>query len=239
MRTSNHKAARVSSADRREQIIAAALELFAQNGYRGTTTREIAEKADVNEAILFRHFPTKENLYWAVVDSKCGRPGGLREFREMLDGREPREALVALAEEILRRNEADPSMTRLYFFTALENHELSHRMFRTYALRYYEILADYIREKIRLGEFRDIDARLAARSFIGMIAQHYQTQELFGVKRYEKFDPRRVSETLTDIWLGGLSARNERDRRRGARETRDERQVERLQGLKGRTSRGQ
>lgn len=223
------RASRVPRADRRQQIIGAALELFARNGYRGTTTREIAGKADVNEAILFRHFPTKESLYWAVVDSKCGQPGGLREFREMLEGREPREALVALAEEILRRNEADPSMTRLYFFTALENHELSHRMFRTYALRYYEILADYIRARIRRGEFRNVDARLAARSFIGMIAQHYQTQELFGAKRYQKFDSRRVSETLTDIWLGGLSAHNGKRNGNGHG---------RLEGLRGRRSRG-
>jgi len=221
------KASRVASADRREQIIGVALELFAKNGYRGTTTREIAERADVNEAILFRHFPRKEDLYWAVVDSKCGRRGRLQEFREMLNGAEPRAALVALAEEILRRNEADPSMTRLYLFTALENHELSHRMFRTYALQYYEVLADYIRERIRKGEFRPVDARLAARSFIGMIAQHYQTQELFGAKRYQKFDSRRVSETLTDIWLGGLNAQD--GKRNGNRRGK-------LHGLKGRGS---
>jgi AcrR family transcriptional regulator len=213
-----HKTHRVPFADRREQIIGAALHLFARNGYKGTTTREIAERAEVNEAILFRHFPRKEDLYWAVVDSKCGRPGDLAEFRKMLNGAPPREALVKLAEEILRRNEADPSMTRLYFFTALENHELSQRMFRTYALGYYEILADYIRARIRRGEFRNVDARLAAQSFIGMVAQHYQTQELFGAKRYQKFDSRRVSETLTDMWLGGLSAskakRNEMGRRK-------------------------
>lgn len=222
------RASRVPRADRRQQIIGAALQLFARNGYRGTTTREIAERAHVNEAILFRHFPRKEKLYWAVVDSKCGG-GGLKEFQDKLDGAEPREALVALAEEILRRNKADPSMTRLYLFTALENHELSHRMFRTYALRYYEILADYIRARIRRGEFRNVDARLAARSFIGMIAQHYQTQELFGAKRYQKFDSRRVSETLTDIWLGGLSAHN------GGRNGNER---GRLEGLRGRRSRG-
>lgn len=197
---------RLPAADRREQIIGAALELFARNGYRGTTTREIAQRAQVNEAILFRHFPRKEDLYWAVVDSKCGA-GKMRDFRQMLQG-EPRDALASLAEDILRRNEEDPSVTRLYLFTALENHKLSHRMFRTYALRYYEVLADYIRQRIRRGEFRRVDARLAARSFIGMIAQHYQTQELFGAKHYHQFDSRRVSKTLTDIWLGGLNAHN-------------------------------
>jgi AcrR family transcriptional regulator len=211
------KPIRVPSADRREQIIGVALNQFARNGYRGTTTREIAERAGVNEAILFRHFASKEELYLAVVDSKCG-PGKLREFRETLNGATPREALVALAEEILRRNEADPNMTRLYLFTALENHKLSHRMFRTYALRYYEIVADYIRKCIRRGEFRRVDPRLAARSFIGMIAQHYQTQELFGEKRYRRLGLRRVSEALTDIWLGGLSTHNGSRRRNGIRQ---------------------
>jgi hypothetical protein len=53
-----------------------------------------------------------------------------------------------------------------------------------------------------------VNPRLAARSFIGMIAQHYQVQELFGGKRLDKFDPHKVSESLADIWLGGLTAPN-------------------------------
>jgi AcrR family transcriptional regulator len=200
------KLSRVSSADRRQQIVEVAIRLFSKKGFRGTTTREIADLAEVNEAILFRHFPHKEDLYWAVVESKCHSSFSHKQFRDMLDGAEPREALTALAEEILRRNIDDPSLTRLYFYTALENHELSHRLFRTHALCFYEALEDYIRTRIRRGEFRRVNPRLAARSFIGMIAQHYQVQELFGGKRLDKFDPREVSESLTDIWLGGLAA---------------------------------
>jgi AcrR family transcriptional regulator len=199
------KLTRISSADRRQQIVEVAIRLFSKKGFRGTTTREIADLADVNEAILFRHFPHKEDLYWAVVESKCHSSFSHKQFRDMLDGAEPREALTALAEEILRRNMDDPSLTRLYFYTALENHELSHRLFRTHALCFYEALEDYIRTRIRRGEFRRVNPRLAARSFIGMIAQHYQVQELFGGKRLDKFDPREVSESLTDIWLGGLT----------------------------------
>ncbi len=46
----------------REKIIAAALQLFAEQGYYSTTTKEIAAKASVNEITLFRHFGSKENL---------------------------------------------------------------------------------------------------------------------------------------------------------------------------------
>jgi TetR/AcrR family transcriptional regulator len=199
---------RVSAVDRRAQIIGVAVQLFAQKGFKGTTTREIANRAQVNEAILFRHFPHKEDLYWAVVDSKCGLAKGRKDLQGILDEKSPRNALVKLAEEVLRRNREDPTMTRIFFYTALENHELSQRLFRAYSLRYYEILADYIRGQIRRGAFRRVDPHLAARSFLGMVAEHYQSQELFGGKRYQKFNPRRVSETLADIWLGGLNSAN-------------------------------
>ena len=53
---------RLSAQDRRQQIMTIAVGLFARKGYQGTTTREIAEGAGVNEALLFRHFPSKENL---------------------------------------------------------------------------------------------------------------------------------------------------------------------------------
>jgi len=199
---------RVSAVDRRAQIIGVAVQLFARKGFKGTTTREIADRARVNEAILFRHFPHKEDLYWAVVDSKCGLAKGRKDLQRILDEKSPRDALVKLAEEILRRNREDPTMTRIFFYTALENHELSQRLFRAYSLQYYEMLANYIRGQIRRGAFRRVDSHLAARSFLGMVAEHYQSQELFGGKRYRKFDPRRVSETLADIWLGGLNSGN-------------------------------
>jgi AcrR family transcriptional regulator len=47
----------------------AALQLFAERGYAGTTTQEIARKADVSETLLFRHFGDKAKLYDAVVSA--------------------------------------------------------------------------------------------------------------------------------------------------------------------------
>lgn len=185
------------------------MQLFARQGFEGTTTRQIAERAHVNEAILFRHFRHKEDLYWAVIESKCRGARGRRELQSRLRrATSPREALASVAEDILRRNMDDPTRMRLFLFSALENHGLSHRFFRTHVARYYDVLEDYVRGCIRRGEFRRVDARLAARSFLGMVAQHYQVQELFGGKRYERFAPRRVSETLADIWVGGMQAPN-------------------------------
>ena len=56
----------------RLRILAAARELYARKGSRGTTTREVAELADVNEATLFCHFGTKGQLL-AAMATACGR----------------------------------------------------------------------------------------------------------------------------------------------------------------------
>ena len=64
----------------RARILAAARELFERNGTRGTTTREVAERAGVNEATLFRHFGSKRALLDAMRERACG----LEEFRAVL-----------------------------------------------------------------------------------------------------------------------------------------------------------
>ena len=57
--------------DRRRQIVDVAMRLFSERGFRGTTTKEIATAAGVSEAIIFRHFATKEELYTAIIDHKA------------------------------------------------------------------------------------------------------------------------------------------------------------------------
>src|SRR5688572_516282 len=64
---------RMCADDRRHQIVQVAMRLFSERGFRGTTTKEIAQAAGVSEAIIFRHFATKEDLYTAIIDHKgCG-----------------------------------------------------------------------------------------------------------------------------------------------------------------------
>lgn len=185
----------------------AATRLFARQGFEGTSTREIAALARVNEAIIFRHFPCKEDLYWAILEDKIHPQNGGVELEDRLAAPEnDRRIFRSIAEDILRSNTEDPSLSRLLLFSALENHRLSHRFFRTYVADYYEVLAQHIRRRIRSGTFRHVDPLLAARGFLGMISYHFLIQELFGGKRYRRFDAERVTETLTDIWLEGMRA---------------------------------
>ncbi len=196
---------RLSAPFRRQHLITTALELFATQGYEGTTTREIAESAGVTEAIIFRHFPTKEDLYWAVIEEQCNIRGAVPRLREMLDSNlDDLSKFTQIAEDILTRNTRDPKLFRLLLFCALENHKLSDRFFQTRIYDRYEILADHIRDCIRSRKFRKVDPLVAARGFFGMVVYHFLIQDIFGGEKYQKFDPRQVSRTLAEIWLAGM-----------------------------------
>lgn len=80
----------------RGKILAAARELFERNGTRGTTTREVAELAGVNEATLFRHFGSKRALLDAMREQACG-VDQLRLMMATLPGRDLRADLRSLA----------------------------------------------------------------------------------------------------------------------------------------------
>lgn len=199
---------RVPAEDRRQQILERATDLFARQGYGRTTTRQIAQRAGVNEAIIFRHFPSKEDLYWAVIEHKIHTRGGREQLRSAIQaGGGDVAVLTRIAEKILQR---DTTLSRLLLFTALENHRLSHRFFRTHVAQYYEVLADYVQRGVAEGRFRSVDPMLAARGFLGMMIYHFLVQELFGGKRYQEFEAQEVCETLVGIWLDGMQPRPRR-----------------------------
>lgn len=58
---------RLTASERRAQIIAASREVFLRSGLAGARVRELSNAADVNEALLYRHFESKEALFEAAV----------------------------------------------------------------------------------------------------------------------------------------------------------------------------
>jgi AcrR family transcriptional regulator len=198
---------RLPAPDRKKQLLEIAMKLFSDQGFDGTTTREIAEAAGVNEALIFRHFRTKEDLFWAVLSDRVERRGRNRRIRELAKSEgDFREVLVAIAETLLDRTDDDAAVTRLLFYSALRNRELSHRFFRTYGQEKFETLADHIRVGIAAGRLREVNPAIAARSFLGMIVYHYLVEEVFGVPHAQALSTRELAEELVSIFIEGISA---------------------------------
>lgn len=194
---------RMSGEERRGQIVKVATDLFSKKGFKGTTTREIARGAGISEAVIFKHFSRKEDLYKAIIDSRCSDNEGGPRLIGMLKGKSGREVFTTVAVYLLEEHQKDPSFMRLLTYSALEQHSLSELFIKTRAMELLGFLEDKIHELIREGLMRDVDPALAARAFIGMVDHYSIGQEIYGFKRYFKRPLEEVAESFVDIFLEG------------------------------------
>src|SRR3954452_13295092 len=89
-------AERKSKEERREEILDAALAVFAQHGLEGSSTEEIAKLAGISQPYVFRLFGTKKGLFTAVI-ARCFRQT-LEQFQRAAEGKRGEEALRAIGE---------------------------------------------------------------------------------------------------------------------------------------------
>src|SRR5271166_1507603 len=160
----------MKSGERRDAIIAAAVRLFSEKGFRGATTRELAAALDVTEPVIYQHFETKRDLYRAIIESKARERRQDNEYwQDVENPRGDREFFGAVARLMLQRIERDPSYLRLLLFSALEGHELADLFFERDAVEIYGRVSGYIRKRIEEGAFRsNIDPDCAGRALVGM-----------------------------------------------------------------------
>jgi AcrR family transcriptional regulator len=201
--TGTPRSLRPSGRERQASIIAAASSLFAANGFKGTTTKEIARSVGISQALLFKHFPTKRALYAAILKEKVSIPELLASVEEAANKRDDRQVFTLIASHRIRRS-ADPTLLRLLLFSALEGHELSAMFFRTQHRVFYDYLAGYIAQRIKEGAFRGVDPMLAARAFTGMLAHHRLLHEIFCVPAHRI--PGDSVATYVTLFLDGLTA---------------------------------
>jgi AcrR family transcriptional regulator len=195
---------RVSGEERRRQIIEAATTLFSRKGFRGTTTREIAGAVGVSEAMLFKHFATKEELYAAIIEAKAHVERLMDTVVEAAQRGNDAEVLRTLAREMITRTRTDPALMRLTLFSALEGHALSDMMFRSRVQQLDDFLSRYIARRIAAGAFRNVDPIQAAWNFMGMVVYHTQLLELFRQKSPRHLTSDRAVEEMVQLFLNGV-----------------------------------
>ena len=197
---------RMRAAERQAAIVRSAIQLFAEKGFRGATTRELASVLGVTEPVLYQHFRTKRDLYSAIIEAKARqaseRVDRLRPYAETSDDRT---FFMRLAELILERYETDPEITRLLLYSSLERHELSGLFFERVFADFYQLVSDYIGRRIREGVFRQVDPEIAARGLIGMISYPGLLELLFP-DRLGKRSRRRTAREMVEIFLRGILA---------------------------------
>jgi AcrR family transcriptional regulator len=137
---------RLPAAERRLALVDTAARLFSERSYRGVTTADIAREARVSEPILYRHFASKRDLYFACVEAAWRE---LREAWEAAVARtdDAREWLPAMAHAAATRDRSKALLANLWIQALTEASDDAE--FRTFLRRHVREVQDFVAGGIR------------------------------------------------------------------------------------------
>jgi TetR/AcrR family transcriptional regulator len=182
------------------------MDLFSRKGFAGTTTKEIALAAGVSEAIIFRHFATKRDLYTAIIEHNLNSAAA----RQVLAGidacmkRRDDEGLFRLiAREVIEEHRRDARFERLMLHASLEGHELATIYRREFGLPIFATLRAYLDRRQRSGALRHIDSAAMILAIAGM-AQYYALKAEDASADGPVLKDDQVVEAFTRIMMDGV-----------------------------------
>jgi len=211
------KRERLSGTERRAGIINAAQRAFAEKGFRGTTTKELAAAAGVSEALLFKHFPSKEALHRAMLDHCLSSEAG-REYQRLLALAPSTAALAVLlhfmAEKIILGDDVVKNVHQLILRSMAEDNAFVKLMFKDVEHELILTLSRCVKAARLAGDLHEgielRDAEWFVQHQILMVSfMHLAKTPLV---KYRTSPPQRVKETVLFL-LRGLGVREEAIRR--------------------------
>lgn len=200
------KGERLSGEERRKQIMEAALDLFAEKGFRGTRTKEIAEKVGISETLIFQHFLTKEELYQSVIAAAFGDHPIEPEVKDKVEARDDRGVFSDIARHFIKHLGRDPRIIRLALYRTLEEPNFKAIANSRDKARpgLYTVLCGYIQKRIEEGAFKPTDARVVGQLFLEALLMHVINKELKIMGAQLLVADEEAVENLVGIFISGL-----------------------------------
>lgn len=180
------------SADKKEIIMNAAIELFAEKGFEGTSIRDLATKADVNVAMVNYYFGSKDKLFEALIEQKAtfmrGRLDEIASNKKLSEI----EKIDAIVESYVGRILSQPAFHRVLHQELLmgERESLHQNIVKVFGKNTL-VLKNIIEQGIKKKIFKKVDPELTMATLIGTINQVMLSKTMctMFINREENFDP--------------------------------------------------
>jgi len=177
--------------------------VVAEHGFHGTPTRELARRAGVSEALVFRHFPTKEDLIRAIL-AYVGFEERIQFMESHFVHMPPRQALQAIAEHLLTNLRERPDLFRVVFFGIMETPHLAREFYKKFLSRLLALETRLFERAFAEREDRvpaaGVDPAIVARSFHGSLMFYNLAGAIVRVEPLPS-DPRATAEAIVNIYL--------------------------------------
>jgi len=166
--------------NRRDQIIDAAIQVFANKGFAGANVADIAAAIGVSKGTIYLYFKSKEDIFTTILTERSFIPylSGLVEEDQPAE-----DAFRHVAETYFAYMDRNLPLFRLVISDAFHFPELAHQVYTTIILKGNQVLAGYLNQLSAAGRIRPLaDPFLTARFLMGMLMTYTLSQEIFGGK---------------------------------------------------------
>jgi AcrR family transcriptional regulator len=188
--------------DTRTKILQAALQLFARQGYDGTTTRDLAKLAGVAEGTLFRHFANKKAILIEVATT-----GWVDILTDLLTELSEMGSYKAVSQVMRRRMlnmRKNGDLLRVCFIEAQYHPELKETIQAEVISKMTDVAEAFFATAMEKGIYRQMNPKIVAKVFLGIFA-------IAGFSEQTIIDPeaspqamQEMAEGISDIFLRGV-----------------------------------
>jgi AcrR family transcriptional regulator len=193
------------NSDQVNKIVHAAAQLFALQGYHGTSTREIARLADISENTLFRYFEHKEDLFWTALRSRLS---GLELRRDLLsgiaEGAGPEIVLPQIFAQLVDTAILKPELLRLVAVAVIELRWKAGAVCFEYLSPIFSAVNRYLASNIESGKLRSVDPSLLTAALAATVMVHPEFTRLIAGAPSPYSDSREAIQVYTRFWLDVL-----------------------------------
>ncbi len=191
-----------------QRLLEAATQLFLEKGYDATSMAEISARAHASKETFYRHFPTKDDLFRAVVIRRAEIIA--KDLGTVLDASDPpKKALTVLGERMLARMITKDTIAfhRLLGMTRDRFPEILQLYRTTGPLRIRDAVTEYLKVQIREGRLRKLNPEVAARQFFDLVAaEMIMKASVTGEANITKAAMRQRVKEAVDCFLHGYAA---------------------------------
>jgi TetR/AcrR family transcriptional regulator len=192
--------------ERRDEIVDAALEEFASEGFRGATIKRIAKRAKLqSHALIYWYFSSKEELFQAVLGRHLPILQLMLDPKALAD-QPPVEVLPQIARAYLAMADRPIAqrLLRLILPEVVRRPEMVDQLGGRMIARILDFVKTYLARQVELGRLRPHDVRASARAFIGMLLPQLGGKLLLPALQSDGLTDEEHITTIVAIFLRGL-----------------------------------
>jgi AcrR family transcriptional regulator len=196
---------------RPREILAAALELFVEHGFAATRLEDVARRAGVTKGTMYLYFPSKDDLFKAVVRENV--------VPAIEEGERRTAAFEGTSPDLIRglvdgwwtnmRETRTGGLGKLMMAEAVNFPELARFYHDEVVSRGHAVFARALQRGVDSGEFRPVDVRAAVRLVVAPLLMSALWKHSFTACGAAAFDPEAVVALHLDIFLRGIAAHPE------------------------------